>query len=477
MGVEHDDIVSIVSYNHIDFGPCVWASHRVGAIVSTISPTYSSSELVVQLRLVRPSLLIVHADCLPLVLASFTQFPQERMIVIEAPTSTGTKVKYRSLQSVMHEGSRMPPAVERTLAEDEAKTAIAFLAPSSGTTGFPKAVAITHYNVINMITQEAAFNRLNEPYTFWSQQRFRAGDVCGGCEYSCLHFMLYAGMTLVLARKFHFESFLSFPPQVVLLCKHPATRHYNLSCVRYCVVAAAPLSATLTEELLSVLPNIELGQAYGNLYYPVNQRIGTLGSGGQLLPGTSAKIVKEDGTLANYGEAGELYIQGGQVALGYFGNPKETARTFVDGWLRTGDQAMFKDKDIFILERVKELIKVKAFQVAPAELEGHLLTHTCIADAAVVGVPDDFAGELPFAFVVLKAEAGRCAKTDPSFAEKVKTSIYHHIAKSLSAHKRLDGGIAFIDEIPRNASGKILRRGLRGQSSKYLRPETGRARL
>ncbi|KAF9028932.1 phenylacetyl-CoA ligase [Hymenopellis radicata] len=502
--IQHDDIVSIMSYNHIDFGPCVWASHRVGAIVSTISPTHSSSELVVQLRLVRPSLFIIHADCLPLVLASSTEFPHERIIVIEAPSSTGTEVRYRSLQSVMQEGSQLASAVERTLVEDEARTVIAFLAPSSGTTGFPKAVAITHYNVINMITQEAAFNRLNEPYTSWSKQRFRAGDVCGGFLplyhiYGLvfnLHFMLYAGMTLVLARKFDFESFLSsierhqithlplVPPQVVLLCKHPATRHYNLSCVRYCVVAAAPLSASLTEELLSVLPDIELGQAYGMTetcgavsMYPVNQRIGRLGSGGQLLPGTSAKIVKEDGTLANDGEPGELYIQGGQVALGYFGNPKETARTFVNGWLRTGDQAMFKNKDIFILERVKELIKVKAFQVAPAELEGHLLTHTCIADAAVVGVPDDFAGELPFAFIVLKAEADKSAKDDPGFAKKVKTSIYHHVAKSLSAHKRLDGGIAFVEELPRNASGKILRRVLREQSSKYLRPETTRARL
>ncbi|KAK0235200.1 phenylacetyl-CoA ligase [Armillaria nabsnona] len=495
--LQHDDIVSIMSYNHIDFGPCVWAAHRVGAVVSTLSSTLVLGELVHHLTIARPSLLIVHADCLPVAVsaASSINLALDRLIIIEAPVWK-EPVPYHSLHELIEQGSHLPPPVERILCEGEGKRAIAFLAPSSGTTGIQKAVSITHFNVVSMIIQEATFNKLNEAYAPWNEQRFRPGDVCGGFLplyhiYGLvfnLHYMLYAAMTLVLSRKFHFESFLAsierhqithlplVPPQAVLLCKHPAVKNYNLTCVRYCIIAAAPLSASLTEELLTVLPNVQLGQAYGMTetcgavsMFPVTQKVGTLGSGGQLLPGTTAKVVKEDGTIAQDGEVGELLIKGGQVALGYYGNPTGTAETFVDGWLRTGDQVMFKGGDLFVMDRMKELIKVKGFQVPPAELEGHLLTHTCIADAAVVGVADDFAGELPLGFIVLKPEVDRAVKEDPAFAEEVRFDIFEHVAKAKSSYKWLTGGVVFIDAIPRNASGKILRRILRQQTKKYSR--------
>ncbi|KAK0199836.1 phenylacetyl-CoA ligase [Desarmillaria ectypa] len=503
--IQHDDIVSIMSYNHIDFGPCVWATHRVGGVVSTLSPTLVLGELVHHLNIARPSLLIVHADCLSMAVsaASSIKLALDRLIIIEAPVWK-EPVPYHSLHELIGQGSRLPPPVERILYEGEGKRAIAFLAPSSGTTGIQKAVSITHFNVVSMIIQEATFNKLNEAYAPWSEQRFRPGDVCGGFLplyhiYGLvfnLHYMLYAAMSLVLSRKFHFESFLSsierhqithlplVPPQAVLLCKHPAVKNYNLSCVRYCIIAAAPLSASLTEELLTVMPNIQLGQAYGMTetcgavsMFPVTQKVGTLGSGGQLLPGTTAKVVKEDGTIAQDGEVGELLIKGGQVALGYYGNPTVTAETFVGGWLRTGDQVMFKGGDLFVMDRVKELIKVKGFQVPPAELEGHLLTHTCVADAAVVGVADEFAGELPLGFIVLKSEVGRAVKEDLAFAEEVRFDIFEHVAKSKSSYKWLTGGIVFIDAIPRNASGKILRRVLRQQTKKHSCPSQYRTKM
>ncbi|KAG7440450.1 phenylacetyl-CoA ligase [Guyanagaster necrorhizus] len=502
--IQHDDIVSIMSYNHIDFGPCVWAAHRVGGVVSTLSPTLVLGELVHHLSIARPSLLIVHADCLPVAVsaASSINLALDRLIIIEAPVWK-EPVPYHSLHELIEQGSLLPPPVERILCEGEGKRAIAFLAPSSGTTGIQKAVSITHFNVVSMIIQEATFNKLNEAYVPWNEQRFRPGDVCGGFLplyhiYGLvfnLHYMLYAAMTLVLSRKFHFESFLAsierhqithlplVPPQAVLLCKHPAVQNYDLSCVRYCVVAAAPLSASLTEELLTIMPNIHLGQAYGMTetcgavsMFPVTQKVGTLGSGGQLLPGTTAKVVKEDGTIAQDGEVGELLIKGGQVALGYYGNPTVTSETFVDGWLRTGDQVMFKSGDLFVMDRVKELIKVKGFQVPPAELEGHLLTHTCIADAAVIGVADDFAGELPLGFIVLKPEVNCAVKEDPAFAEEVRFDIFEHVAKSKSSYKWLTGGVIFIDAIPRNASGKILRRLLRQQTKKSSFPVSASSR-
>ncbi|KAE9402574.1 amp dependent CoA ligase [Gymnopus androsaceus JB14] len=494
-----DDIVAIMSFNHINFPPCVWATHRLGGIVATLSPSLSVGELVHHLTIARPTLLFVHTDCLSVAIqaASRVLLPLSRIVLLGGSTSVArTSLQllssYQSFDDLIQQGTLLPPVVEKPFKNGEAKTRIAFLAPSSGTTGVQKAVAISHFNVISIIIQAATFNRIGEDYTRWEDRRFRPGDICCGflplyhiygLVYN-LHFMLYAGMSLVLAPRFHFENFLKsieryrmthltiVPPQAVLLCKHPAVKNYSLSSVRYCIVAAAPLSASLTSGLLRALPNVvHLGQGYGMTetcgtvsMFPLSQNVGTLGSGGQVLPGTLTKVVKEDGTIAQVGEIGELYVQGGQIALGYYGDEKATKQTFVDGWLRTGDQVFFESNgDIFIVERIKELIKVKGLQVAPAELEGHLLMHPNVADAAVIGTPDEYAGELPKAFVVLQPAAASLARHDPKYATEFRSSIYKHVADAKSKHKWLSGGIAFIDIIPRNASGKILRRLLRDE--------------
>ncbi|KAJ7705421.1 phenylacetyl-CoA ligase [Mycena rosella] len=478
-------IATIISPNHIDYGPCVWAVHRVGGIVSTLGPMLTAGEFVYQFQIATPSIIFVHSDCLSSVLqaAAVVGVPSDHIIIIDTAGTSGPP-GFRNLCDLIDAAPSLPPFKERELKDGEAKTKVAFLAPSSGTTGTQKLVAISHYNVISIVIQSATFNRINEAYAPVQERRFRLGDVCCGflplshiygLVYN-LHFMIYAGLTLVLTPKFQFEKFLAsieryrithltlVPPQAVLLCKHPIVKRYDLSSVRYCIVAAAPLSATLTEELLEVLPNVQLGQGYGLTetcgtvgMFPLTQNVGTLGSGGQLLPGTFAKVVKPDGTLAKELEVGELYVKGGQVALGYYGNEKATKETFINGWLKTGDQVYFRDKDIFVIERIKELIKVKGLQVPPAELEGHLLTHPSVADAAVVGVPDEYSGELPLAFIVLKPDLV-AATADKS---ALRASIFQHVADVKSKHKWLTGGIQFTDAIPRNPSGKILRRILR----------------
>ncbi|KAJ6558663.1 phenylacetyl-CoA ligase [Mycena sp. CBHHK59/15] len=484
-------IGTIISPNHIDYGPCVWAVHRLGGIVATLGPMLTTGELVHQLQIARPSIIFVHSDCLASVLraAAVIGFHSDRLVIIDSAGSSGPG-GFTSLCDLIHQGKSLPEFTEKILTKGEAKTTVAFLAPSSGTTGTQKAVAISHYNVISIVIQSATFNRINESYAPLVEARFRLGDICCGflplyhiygLVYN-LHFMIYAGLTLALTPKFSFENFLAsiqkyrithltlVPPQAVLLCKHPLVKSYDLSSVRYCIVAAAPLSASLTERLLEVLPNVQLGQGYGLTetcgtvsMFPLTQKVGTLGSGGQLLPGTTAKVVKADGTLAKDLEVGELYVKGGQVALGYYGNEKATKEIFIDGWLKTGDQVYFKDGDIFVVERIKELIKVKGLQVPPAELEGHLLTHPSVVDAAVVGVPDEYSGELPRAFIVLKPELAAKVNNNAAFAEEIRTSILEHVSNVKSKHKWLAGGVQFTDSIPRNPSGKILRRLLREQ--------------
>ncbi|KAJ7182711.1 amp dependent CoA ligase [Mycena crocata] len=517
----------------IDYGPCVWAVHRLGGIVATLGPMLTTEELVHQFRIAMPSIIFLHTTSLASVLqaAAAVGFQSERIVIIDTIGSCGP-AGFKNLDNLIHEGPSLPAFLEKKLGPGEAKTAVAFLAPSSGTTGTQKAsilpsqnhsshqsywqvVAISHYNVISIVIQSATFNRINEPYAPMAERRFRLGDVCCGflplyhiygLVYN-LHYMIYAGLTLVLAPKFNFEKFLAsieryrithltlVPPQAVLLCKHPAVRHYDLSSVRYCIVAAAPLSATLTQELLEVLPNVELGQGYGLTetcgtvsMFPLTQKVGTLGSGGQLLPGTVAKVVKPDGTLAKELEAGELYVKGGQVALGYYGNEKATKEAFIDGWLKTGDQVYFQDRDIFVVEHTtnnnkEKLISLKVTKILADEpltrttpfINKGLVTHPDVADAAVLGVPNDYSGELPMAFIVLQPKLATAVAKSELFADEIRASIFKHVADVKSKHKWLTGGIHFTDVIPRNPSGKILRRLLREQITSV--PTSIRARL
>jgi len=257
---------------------------------------------------------------------------------------------------------------------------------------------------------------------------------------------------------------------VVLLCKHQATKNYDFSHVRMLFCGAAPLSAALTENIVRLLPNAHIGQGYGMtetstsvVMCPLSQKVGKLGSIGQLITGVRARVVKEDGTLARAGEPGELVVKIPSSALRYQNNEKATAETFIgDGWVRTGDKVVIdENNDVFIVDRLKEILKVRGFQVAPAELEGHLLEHPDVADTCVVGVPDDYSGEVPLAFVVLSADAAKRALRGSAEVAEIKATILKHVADHKASYKRLAGGVEFIDAIPKNPSGKLLRRVLR----------------
>jgi len=210
--------------------------------------------------------------------------------------------------------------------------------------------------------------------------------------------------------------------------------------------------------------------------WPISQNFkATPGSAGQLLSGWEAKVVKsdpsegEDEVLAGYNEPGELYLRGPSVALRYQNNDTATKETFLEeGWMRTGDQVFFnEDGDLFVVDRLKEVFKVRGNQVAPAELEGHLLGHPDVQDACVVGVTDEYSGELPLAFVALQPKASRRAKISPREANTLKHSIKKHVSDHKIKYKWLDGGVVFIDAIPKNPSGKILRRLLKADAQKH----------
>ncbi|HEX5096196.1 MAG TPA: AMP-binding protein, partial [Acidimicrobiia bacterium] len=254
------------------------------------------------------------------------------------------------------------------------------------------------------------------------------------------------------------RSFIA-PPVAVALAKHPIVDNYDLSSLEQIFSGAAPLSAELALEVGKRL-GCEVVQGYGMTELsPVSHLTpkGQFkpGSVGVTAPNTETMIV-DPATQGPLGidADGEVWVRGPQVMAGYLNNPKATADTIDrDGWLHTGDIGHIdEDGHLYIVDRLKELIKYKGFQVAPAELEALLLTHPSVADAAVIGRPDEACGEIPIAFVVLKPDQ-TCTEDD------IKTFV----AGQVATYKQLRE-VHFIDAVPKSASGKILRRVLRDQA-------------
>lgn len=485
--IQEDQVVLIYSPNHVDYLVAAWAAHRLGAAVSGANPLFTVDELVYQINTVKAAVIITHPDSLNVALASAhaAGVPADRVILFDVE---GADTAQRAtVQVLISQGlGSAPNFIERKLAPGEGKTKVAFLNFSSGTTGRPKAVAIPHYAPIANVIQLATHHKVGEDY---AGQRFKPGDVC--CAVLPLyhiyglvfntHYAFFCGMTVVLTVKFNFLEFLKsitrhrithlmlVPPHIVLLCKHPAVKSYDFSHVRYITSGAAPLSREVMEQLVQMFPNAALGQSYGLTEsctvistWALDKRCDLSGGAGQLLPGIVGRVEKPDGTLADFDEPGELVVKTQALALGYANNLEATKETFVDGWLRTGDEVKMNRKgEIVVLDRLKEMLKVRGFQVAPAELEGCILDHPDVTDTCVVGIQDDYSGELPLAFVVLCPEAIKRVEESPQAADKIKASIMKHVADNKVGYKKLAGGVEFIDVVPKNPSGKLLRRVLR----------------
>ncbi len=289
---------------------------------------------------------------------------------------------------------------------------------------------------------------------------------------TCLiHQSLYSGLTLVVMPKFEIERFCSIiqnhkitfayvvPPVVLLLGKHPIVERYDLSSLRMLNSGAAPLTQELVEAVYKRL-KVPIKQGYGlsetsptTHTQPWEQWNKTIGSVGTLLPNQTAKYMSPEEKELPIGETGELWIKGPNIFKGYHKNPEGTKNALTpDGYFKTGDVGhQDKDGNFYITDRVKELIKYKGFQVPPAELEGLLISHPMVNDVAVVGIYNkDQATEVPRAYIV----PAPGVEGSPKSAQEIMQWLQAKVAN----HKKLRGGVRFVDEIPKSASGKILRR-------------------
>lgn len=454
-GLKSGDVVALIAPNSPDYAVAFHAIAVCGGTVTTINPAYGAEEIAQQLKDSGTTLVIADNTCLAVAAEASEESASRELIAMQAHESL------RSIDQLMGE--------EISQVSVDIRRQPVVMPYSSGTTGLPKGVMLSHYNLVaNIVQINAALQHDEEEiglavlpfFHIYGMQAVMGSLLAAGFPIVTVP-RFDMEQTLQLIQKHRITQYFAVPPIILGLAKTPLLDQFDVSSLRKIVVGAAPLGAELAETA-SRRVNCPVLQAYGmteispvsHLTPGFNNRPG---SSGVTVPNTQSRIVDSDGQDLGPDEEGELLVKGPQVMLGYLHNEKATRESISeDGWLHTGDVARIDaDGYMTIVDRVKELIKYKGFQVAPAELEAIIATHPNVVDVAVIGKPDEEAGELPKAFVVLKPASGDDTPSQTS-ADEIREFVKPHVATYKQIHE-----VEFIDSIPKSASGKILRRFLR----------------
>ena len=448
-GFQKGDVFAIFSANCIEYAVIFHAVAMLGGINTTVNPLYTADEAALQLEDAGAKFMVTAAPFMEKAVAAARATNIQELFVF------GESAGATPFNSLLESDGRVPRV------EIDPKNDLVALPYSSGTTGLAKGVMLTHYNLVANMRQMDGLDY------------FHRGDTLL-CVLPLFHIYglvvvlnmgLHLGATIITMPRFDLEQFLTLiqkyrvtlshivPPIVLKLAKDPIVDNYDLSSLKMIFSGAAPLGAELSRQCMERI-GCGIRQGYGMTETspvthssPADAARMKLGSVGPAAPNTECKLVDPaTGEELGPNQEGEVCVRGPQVMKGYLNNPEATAITIdADGWLHTGDIGYADEEGhFFIVDRVKELIKYKGFQVAPAELEAVLLTHPAVADAAVIPCHDDEAGEVPKAFVVARQETSAEA-------------IMEFVAGRVAPHKKIRE-LEFIDQIPKSLSGKILRR-------------------
>jgi len=455
LGFGKGDVLAILLPNVPEYPIAFHAAAIAGGIVTTINPTYTVEEVAFQLSDSGAVYLLTATALLETAQAAAATSGVKEILVLGEP-GDGAVGFAELLAAARYDAD---PGVT--------PGDVVAMPYSSGTTGLPKGVMISHRGFVANHLQRLQAVALESDEVYIAVLPFF--HIYGIT--TLVNGVIQRGVTAVTMPRFDFEEFLRIvqeyrvtfaplvPPIILGLAKHPLVDQYDLSSLRVIYSGAAPLPQEVAA-VCSARIGCPVVEGYGmteTIIAHVNDEEGARehpGSIGRLLPNTEAQIVEPDtGNVLDPNKDGEIWIRGPQVMIGYLNNPEATSETIDEqGWVHTGDIGHYdEDGYFYVVDRVKELIKVKAYQVAPAELEALLLSHPSVADAAVIGIPDEEAGEIPKAFVV----ASTATTGDELMA---------FVADRLAPYKRIRQ-VEFIEQIPKSPSGKILRRTLRDKEA------------
>ncbi|RDY01547.1 4-coumarate--CoA ligase 1, partial [Mucuna pruriens] len=463
LGVQQGEVIMILLPNSPEFVfSFLGASYR-GAMATAANPFFTAAEIAKQAKASNAKVLITQA--------SYYEKVKELDVKLVLVDTVGEEhIHFSELCEYESEDSN---DVEVNINPDD----VVALPYSSGTTGLPKGVMLTHKGLVTSIAQQVDGENPNLYYhcedtilcvlPLFHIYSLNSVLLCG----------LRAKATILLMPKFEINALLSLihkykvtiapvvPPIVLSIAKSPHLSNYDLSSIRVLKSGGAPLGKDLEDTVRAKFPNAKLGQGYGmteagpvltmSLAFAKEAVDVKPGACGTVVRNAEMKIVDpETGHSLPRNQSGEICIRGDQIMKGYLNDVEATERTIdKEGWLHTGDIGYIDDDDeLFIVDRLKELIKYKGFQVAPAELESLLLTHPNISDAAVVPMKDEAAGEVPVAFVV----------RSNGYTDTTEEDIKQFISKQVVFYKRINR-VFFIEAIPKSPSGKILRKDLRAK--------------
>ncbi|CAD5313268.1 unnamed protein product [Arabidopsis thaliana] len=460
IGIRKGHVVLLLSPNSILFPVVCLSVMSLGAIITTTNPLNTSNEIAKQIKDSNPVLAFTTSQLLPKISAAAKKLPIVLMDE-ERVDSVGDVRRLVEMMKKEPSGNRVKERVD----QDDTAT----LLYSSGTTGMSKGVISSHRNLIAMV--QTIVNRFGSDD---GEQRFI-------CTVPMFHIyglaafatgLLAYGSTIIVLSKFEMHEMISaigkyqatslplVPPILVAMVNgaDQIKAKYDLSSMHTVLCGGAPLSKEVTEGFAEKYPTVKILQGYGltestgiGASTDTVEESRRYGTAGKLSASMEGRIVDPvTGQILGPKQTGELWLKGPSIMKGYFSNEEATSSTLdSEGWLRTGDLCYIdEDGFIFVVDRLKELIKYKGYQVAPAELEALLLTHPEITDAAVIPFPDKEVGQFPMAYVV--------RKTGSSLSEK---TIMEFVAKQVAPYKRIRK-VAFVSSIPKNPSGKILRKDL-----------------
>jgi long-chain acyl-CoA synthetase len=457
--VKKGDRIALFMTNRPEYLISFEAASKIGAVITPVNPAYHEHEVEYQLNDSEARVLIVHEDRHPVFAAIRDRTPSvKHVLVVGSSTPDETLSWYDAVRS--HPAT---PAPEVDLDLDEDLIALPY---SSGTTGLPKGVMLTHRNLVSNHTQCTSASRMTERdtlliflpfYHIYGTMLMGAGIASGATQVIMEKFDLLPALSLT--ERYKVTLFYAVPPVLLALTHSADLKKYDLASVRYIMSGAAPLPPEIARRVQE-LTGITVLQGYGlteasplTHLNPVDSPdLIQLESVGLPVSDQEERIVDADDPSVEIGTdgLGELIIRGPHVMKGYWKAPEETANSIRNGWLHTGDIVRRDGRGyMYIVDRKKEMIKYKGFGVAPAELEALLHEHPAVADVAVVPKKDAEAGEIPRAFVVLRP--GKKAN---------ESELMRFVEERVAGYKKIRA-VEFVDEIPKTPSGKILRRVLK----------------